>query len=206
MFYVLFFSIIPYLLGSIPSAVWIGKSMFGVDVRMYGSKNAGATNTFRILGKKAGIFVLIIDISKGFVAAFLPIMIISQEKSDFSIKFQLLAGFFVFLGHLFPIFAQFIGGKGVATLLGIILALHPKAAGFCILIFLIIFMISHYVSLAAIIASTSFPIIIIFIFKEKSIYLILFSILVSILIVLTHKKNIVRILNNNENKMNLFKK
>jgi acyl phosphate:glycerol-3-phosphate acyltransferase len=206
MVYFVVFTLIAYLLGSIPSAVWIGKSMFNVDVREHGSKNAGATNTFRILGKKAGIFVLIIDVSKGFIAVFLPVLFANHFENETLIQFQLLTGFFVFLGHLFPIFAQFNGGKGVATSLGIIIAIHPAAAGFCLLFFLLTFIISKYVSLGAIVAAIVFPLFIIFVFQEKSLYLIIFSIVIAVIVVLTHKKNIIRLINKEENKMNLFKK
>lgn len=201
---IVIFVFIAYLLGSIPSAVWIGKRFYQIDVREHGSKNAGATNTFRILGKKAGIVVLILDVLKGFVACFLPKLFIPD--SEYLIQIQLLLGVFVFLGHLFPIFAQFRGGKGVATSLGIIIGIHPPAAGICFAIFLIVFIVSNYVSLGAIVASFCFPFLVVFVFQEKSIYLILFSIVIGITVIATHKKNISRLLKGEENKMNLFKR
>lgn len=199
------FSALAYLFGSIPSAVWIGKTLHGIDVREHGSKNAGATNTFRILGRKAGITVLLIDVLKGFAAVILP-RFLSYASGDVLIQVQLLAGFFVFLGHLLPLFAGFRGGKGVATSLGIIIGIHPTAAGLCFLVFLAIFLATHYVSLGAIVASFSFPFIVTVILKEKSLYLIVFSIVIGIIVIATHKKNIQRLFHGQENKMNLFKK
>ena len=204
--YCLIFATIAYLLGSIPSAVWIGKSFYKIDVREHGSKNAGATNTFRILGKKAGIIVLLMDVLKGVIAVLIPKLILKELSQELEIQIQLISGIFVFLGHLFPIFAQFRGGKGVATSLGIIVGIHPPAAGICFLIFLIVFISSKYVSLGAIVASFFFPLVVFFIFEETSIYLIVFSNVIGITVILTHKKNILRIIHGEENKMNLFKR
>lgn len=197
-------SIVAYLLGSIPSAVWIGKSLHGVDVREHGSKNAGATNTFRVLGKKAGIIVLLMDVIKGVLAVIFPFLLSNGQEQR--IILQLIAGFFVFLGHLLPIFAQFKGGKGVATSLGIIIGIHPMAALFCLLIFLIVFISSKYVSLGAIVASFFFPFIVSLVLKEESIYLIVFSIVIGATVIFAHRKNISRLIQGNENKMNLFKR
>ena len=164
------FSLLAYFLGSIPSAVWIGRTYYGVDVRNEGSKNAGATNTFRVLGKKAGIIVLLMDIAKGVLAVTLPIII--NDLGDFLwddnevIHFQLVAAISAILGHVFPLFAGFKGGKGVATSLGVIVAIHPMTAVICFILFFIVFLIFNYVSLGAICASIAFPIVIHFVFKE----------------------------------------
>lgn len=201
------FAIIAYLLGSIPTAVWLGKMKYGIDVREHGSKNAGATNTFRTLGKKAGIVVLIIDIVKGFIASFLPYLFkVGPWQSDELITVQIVAAICAVVGHVYPIFAGFRGGKGVATSLGVIIGIHPPAAGICILVFLIIFIGSQYVSLGAIVASITFPTSIYFIFKSDSIYLISFSIILASLVIYKHRQNIQRLIAGNENKMNLFKK
>ncbi|MCE3294381.1 MAG: Glycerol-3-phosphate acyltransferase [Crocinitomicaceae bacterium] len=199
------FSLSAYLLGSIPSAVWVGKALHGIDVREHGSKNAGATNTFRVLGKKAGIIVLLMDVLKGVAAVFLP-RFLSEGNEEHIIQLELLAGVFVFLGHLFPLFAGFRGGKGVATSLGIIIGIHPPAAGVCFLVFLIVFISTHYVSLGAIAASFCFPFVVILVFQEHSPYLVVFSIVIGITVIATHKKNIQRLVQGQENKMNLFKK
>ena len=199
--------IIAYFLGSIPTAVWIGKSKFGIDIREQGSKNAGATNTFRVLGKRAGIIVLSIDIVKGLVAVLIPFISgYSDWRSDALINIQLTCGIIAVAGHIFPLFAKFKGGKGVATSLGIILGIHPQAASICILIFLAFFIISNFVSLAAIAASLSFPILVHLLFDNNNTYLSIFSVLLSFAVIIAHRKNIKRLMKGEENKMNLFKK
>jgi glycerol-3-phosphate acyltransferase PlsY len=198
------FGAIAYLLGSIPTAVWLGKMKYGVDVREHGSKNAGATNTFRVLGKKPGIVVLIIDILKGFVAVTLPTMIFIEGQADI-VNVQLICAIVVVLGHVFPVFASFNGGKGVATSLGVVIGLHAPAAGICVGIFLIVFISSNYVSLGAICASVSFPLLVILVFKVGSFWLGLYSVVLALAVVLAHRKNIKRLINREENKMNLFK-
>jgi glycerol-3-phosphate acyltransferase PlsY len=200
----LLFGILAYLLGSIPTSVWIGKCYYNTDIREHGSKNAGATNTFRVLGKSAGIVVLLIDIFKGVLAVFLPIYFSTLQNDSF-ILIQLFVGILVILGHVFPIFAQFKGGKGVATSLGIVIGIYPLAAFCSFIIFSIIFLIFKYVSLGAIVSSFLFPIIVIFILKSDSIYLNGFSVLLGITVIITHRKNIRRLLNGSENKMNIFK-
>lgn len=202
------FGFIAYLLGSIPTAVWIGRSWYGIDVREHGSKNAGATNTFRVLGKKPGIVVLLIDVLKGAIAAALPAMIGSEMRAmeDHLINVQLIAALCAVAGHVFPVFAQFKGGKGVATSLGVIIGLQPIVAVMCLGIFLIVFILSKYVSLGAITASVAFPLILIFVIGTNSIWLMIFSVVLSALVIFAHKKNIGRLLKGEENKMNLFKK
>jgi glycerol-3-phosphate acyltransferase PlsY len=209
----LLFGTIAYLLGSIPTAVWIGKAWHGVDVREHGSKNAGATNTFRVLGKKPGITVLIIDIIKGFLAVSMPIFFYvagyfstSIISNDEIIYMQIIGAFAAVIGHVFPLFANFKGGKGVATSLGVIIGIHPPAALLCVLLFLIIFIIFHYVSLGAICASVAFPLTIIFIFEVNNIGLIIFSITLGSVVILAHRKNIGRLIKGEESKMMLFKK
>lgn len=203
----LIFGGIAYLLGSIPTAVWIGRMWYGVDVREHGSKNAGATNTFRVLGKKPGKIVLAIDVLKGFVAAFLPYVCgVGPWVSDELINVQLVASLCAVLGHVFPIFAGFKGGKGVATSLGVIIGTHPPAAGVCIAIFICVFIISNYVSLGAIIASIAFPLSLIFIFQCQSYWLNAFGIVLGATVIFAHRKNIKRLIEGTESKMNLFKK
>ena len=208
----LLFGTIAYLLGSIPSAVWIGKSWYGIDVREHGSKNAGATNTFRILGKRAGITVLLIDIIKGFLAVLFPGILLQTDffgdnsvSEDMLILLKIVVANLAVLGHVFPVFARFNGGKGVATSLGVIIGIHPPAAGICVLIFLIVFIIFNFVSLGAILASISFPLILIFGFNVSNNWLIAFSIILSSAVIIAHKKNIIRLLKGEESKMKLFK-
>ena len=201
------FGLVAYLLGSIPTSVWVGKAKFNVDVREHGSKNAGATNTFRVLGKKAGIFVLTVDILKGALAVSLPFLLgIAEWKSDHLIHLQLVTGVLAVLGHIFPLFAGFNGGKGVATSLGVIIGIHPPAALVCIGVFLIFFILSSFVSLGAILGAASFPLSIQYLFNNQNFSLMVFSILLASAVVLAHHKNIKRIIQGNENKMNLFKK
>lgn len=196
-------------MGSIPSAVWVGQSFFGIDVRDFGSGNAGATNTFRVLGKKAGIYVLILDIIKGFTAASLVYLVpqISPVfNKTFFINLQLLFGLLAVVGHLYPIFAQFKGGKGIATLFGMILAIHYLSALACVLIFVVLLLSTRFVSLSSISAAIIFPISLIWIFKRHEPLFISFGICAAVLVVLTHRKNIDRLLNGNESKARLLPK
>ena len=201
------FGIAAYLLGSIPTAVWVGKAKYNLDVREHGSKNAGATNTFRVLGKKAGVVVLSVDVLKGTFAVLLPFLVNTYAwTDDHLIHLKIVSGVLVVLGHIFPVFAGFNGGKGVATSLGVILGIHPQAALICIAIFLIVFIASNYVSLGAIITSISFPLLVEFVFDNKNTYLLIFSIILSSAVVILHHNNIKRLIKGNENKMSLFKK
>jgi glycerol-3-phosphate acyltransferase PlsY len=195
-----------YLLGSIPSAVWIGKFFYKIDVREYGSGNAGATNTFRVLGKRAGVPVLLIDTLKGFLAVNLAYFSKYTPGGNQFINLELVLGMASLVGHIFPLFASFRGGKGIATLLGIILAVHLYAALIAMGVFLVVLLISSYVSLGSMIAAVMFPVIVIGIFREKVPSLIIFSILIAILVLLTHQKNIERLLRKEESKAKLIKK
>jgi glycerol-3-phosphate acyltransferase PlsY len=195
-----------YLLGSIPSAVWIGKFFYNIDVREYGSGNAGATNTIRVLGKKAGIPVLIIDALKGYGAVALAYLSPYIFGTNQFINLQLVLGIASLVGHIFPVFASFRGGKGIATLLGITIAVNPIAALMAMVIFIIMLLAFSYVSLGSITAAIAFPIIIILILKVQTPSLIVFSILVAIMVVITHQKNIERLLKKEEPKASLLKK
>lgn len=200
--------IVGYLLGSIPTAVWIGKYFYQIDVRVHGSKNAGATNTFRVLGKKPGIIVLIIDVVKGIIASMFPIVFdnLFEISYAFLISLRLLSSIFSMIGHILPIFAQFRGGKGVATSLGVLIGLQPFAALLCFLAFLLIFIISKYVSLGAIISAIIYPFIVYLVDPRVLFYEMIFTVILSSAVVFTHRKNISRLLKGEENKMNLFKR
>ena len=200
------FSITAYILGSIPTAVWVGKRFYGMDVREHGSKNAGATNTFRVLGKNPGKIVLAIDILKGLIAVLLPLTVAYTHDENTIINYKLFAAISVILGHVFPLFAGFRGGKGVATSLGVIFAIHPPAAGICLAIFLVVFLTFNYVSLGAIVTAISFPLVIHFVFNVSSLPLTIFSIVIGTAVVITHKKNILRLIQGSENKMYIFSK
>lgn len=195
-----------YLLGSIPTAVWIGKAFYGIDVREFGSGNAGATNTFRVLGKRAGIPVLLIDILKGSLAVSLSYFSGFETGSADFTTLQLGLGLASLIGHIFPVFAGFRGGKGVATILGVVLFVAPVSCSMSLGVFLIVLMTSRYVSLSSISAGICFPFFLNFVMKNHDQTLMIFSILVALLLVITHKKNIVRLWNRQESKVNLFSK
>ena len=208
--YFILFGLIAYHLGSTPTAVWVGKAWYNIDVREHGSNNAGATNTFRVLGKKPGIIVLAVDIVKGFIAVSLVkwfnYFMALDHAFDEVVQVQVVCAVAAILGHIFPVFAGFKGGKGVATSLGVIVGLEPLSALICIVLFLIVFIISNYVSLGAIIVSFAFPIVVWWVTDYSSDLLFIFSIILSLAVIAAHRKNIKRLIKGEENKMNLFKK
>lgn len=204
-------TIIAYLLGSIPSAVWIGKKYYGIDIREHGSKNAGTTNMLRVLGKRAAIPVFIIDFFKGFGAVSLMfIMRFDPEVNQaWEINLRIIATIAVVLGHIFPIFANFKGGKGVATLVGAMTGIYPPIMLLVFGVWLFVFMMWHYVSLASIVAGCCFPIFV-FIFSTMtynpaapfvSVPFIVFSWIIAILLIITHRKNIDRLRSGTESKI-----
>ncbi len=202
-----------YLTGALPFAVWIGKAVYNIDVREYGSGNSGATNTFRVLGKVAGIPVLFLDIFKGWLAVFYVKLIpdFSLLSSEVLFENQLAFGIAAVIGHLFPIYTGFRGGKGIATMLGILIGLHPQAALFSFCVFVIVFLISRYVSLSSMIGSFSFPLFVMLIyplFQASSVNtsLNLFAIFVPMLSLITHQKNIERLIRGEETKVKFGKK
>jgi len=203
---VLPFIILAYLLGSIPTAVWIGKYFYNIDVRTQGSKSAGATNTIRVLGLKAGIPVLIIDALKGTIAVmlgYLPSYTFNEENKAF---FLVVLAIAAVLGHVFPVFAKFKGGKGVATLLGIAIALFPYEVVILLGVFILVFLAFRYVSLASMTAAVLFPFLSIFVFQNTAWAYIVFSIIVAVFVPLTHIKNIKRLIKGEESKMSFKKK
>jgi acyl phosphate:glycerol-3-phosphate acyltransferase len=199
-----------YLIGAIPTAVWVGQAYYGIDVRQHGSGNAGATNTFRVLGKKPGTLVMLVDIFKGWtatsLAGFLVIMDVIPEQQ--LLVFKLLMGSLAVVGHIFPVYAGFKGGKGVATLLGMVLAIQTEAALVCLGIFVVVLLLSKYVSLGSMLAAVAFPILLFLPYfnPEKHTLLIVFGFLIAVMVVLTHRKNINRLLHGVESKANLFPK
>ncbi len=200
--------LIAYLLGSFPAAVWIGKAFYNVDVREHGSGNSGATNTFRVLGKKAGIPVLLIDVFKGWVAVMMAGLVTEApvHSQDFT-NIQLALGVAAVVGHIFPVFAGFRGGKGIATLFGVILAVHPWSCLMAAGVFLVVFLASGYVSLGSISAGISYPVIVILAFGSEIVPShVIFSIMVAILILITHQKNIERLLRRQESKVKLVRR
>ena len=193
--------LVAYLLGSIPSSVWIGKIFYGIDVREHGSGNAGTTNTIRILGYKAGIPVFIIDALKGWFAVFLTKIVFGYFPSiEMPEYMSLIAAVAVVLGHIFPVFAGFRGGKGVATLLGVGFGLIPIPALVALGIFMVVLLCFGYVSLASITAAVTLPFITYFFVMPGKLLLLLLTIAVAVFIPITHRQNIKRLLNGTENK------
>ncbi len=198
--------IIAYLIGSIPTALIISTKFFGVDIRDYGSGNMGATNTFRVLGAKFGTVVMIFDILKGMLAVglfyFLPFYIHNEwDRTNLMVGLGLAA----VMGHIFPIFAQYKGGKGVATLFGMILAVQPVIALSCVGVFLLVLFLTRYVSLSSIIAGIALPVCVLWIWNDDVVVYRIFAVLVACLIILTHQKNIIKILRGNESRIPILK-
>ncbi|MES2431844.1 MAG: glycerol-3-phosphate 1-O-acyltransferase PlsY [Bacteroidota bacterium] len=201
-----FLIVLAYFIGSIPTALIISRRFFGVDIRDYGSGNMGATNTFRVLGSKYGTIVMVFDILKGMLAVALynclPYYIHNDwDKTNLMIGLGLAA----VLGHIFPIFAQFKGGKGVATLFGMILTVQPVIAVSCVGVFLIVLYLTRYVSLSSILAGLSLPICVLWIWNDHVTIYRIFAILVAVLIILTHQKNIIKILRGSESRVPILK-
>lgn len=196
------------MLGSIPSAVWIGKRFHNIDVREHGSGNAGTTNTIRVLGWKTGIPVLLIDLAKGWLAAMLPVFLhLAQPESSLLTNLQIICGVTAIVGHIFPLFAGFRGGKGVATVFGVLLALQFPLTLSCFGVFLTVLVITGIVSVSSMSAGLAFPILLFTVFDSPSVIFKVFSVLVAIALIITHRKNIERLLKGEEKKLiRLWKK
>jgi acyl phosphate:glycerol-3-phosphate acyltransferase len=200
-------ALLAYLLGSVPSAVWIGKRFHNIDVREHGSGNAGTTNTIRVLGWTTGIPVLLIDIAKGWLASMLPVFFhLASRGSAFLTNLQLIAGIIAIVGHIFPVFAGFRGGKGVATIFGVFLALQPLLTICVIGVFLAVFFITGIVSVSSMIAGVSFPVLLFVFFDSPSVLFKIFAIIAGAAILVTHRKNIRRIWLGEEKKILKFGK
>ena len=193
--------LLAYLIGSLPSAVWAGKLFHGIDVREHGSGNAGATNTIRVLGWSTGIPVLLLDMAKGWFAASLPLYLhIAPQGSEQMTIAQIICGTAAILGHVFPAFAGFRGGKGVATTFGVLLALYPLLTVSCTGVFLAVLLLSGYVSLASMTAGVAFPVLLMTAFHTPSLTFRIFAIVIALALIITHKKNISRLLKGEEKK------
>lgn len=210
--YIILAAITAYLLGSIPTAVWFGKRFYKIDIREHGSGNAGATNTFRVLGVKAGSVVLAIDILKGWSATSLAELLVLLEIVSYDefiiykmVMYKLIFGTIAILGHIFPIYANFKGGKGVATLLGMMLAVHSVITLICVGVFVLVLLLSRYVSLGSLLATLAFPLLLLLVprFKPDDPTLIVFGFLMFAVVALTHQKNIVKLIQGEENRANI---
>ena len=205
-------AIISYLIGSIMFSVIFTKKIAGFDVRTKGSGNAGSTNVLRVAGKKVAIITLICDILKGVVAVLIGYIVgkLTKASVETSQMLILTAGVMVVLGHTFPIFFKFKGGKGVATSLGVLLMINWKIGLICLVFALLIMAVSRMVSLGSISAAILFPVLCIFInenylIKANHFGYILFGIILCLLVVFNHRSNLKRIINGKENKLS-FKK
>ena len=210
--------LISYLIGSIPSSIWVGKIARGVDVRNYGSGNAGATNTFRILGWRCGVSVLLIDMFKGFVCAFWisqlayhigsgPVVVIPHWEIDSFLRIS--CGVIAILGHMFPILANFDGGKGMATAFGMLWAIEPISIAIVAGVFIIVMISTRYVSLASLVAAFTYPLILLLLrygfHMDIDGSILIFGAVAGIGIIIKHLGNIRRLMKGTENKVGSFK-
>jgi len=205
MFQVTIAVIISYLLGSIPFAILITRIVKRVDVRDYGSKNAGATNVYRVAGLPTALTVALFDLAKGFAAVFWIATLFSSSGPPSPLQLQIICALAAIGGHMFTLFAGFKGGKGVLTAAGAFLALMPMEAGLAFGLFLIILILTRFVSLGSIGAALFLSL---FIFFEKfilsktiAVELLILSSIISLTVVIAHKSNISRLLSGTENKI-----
>ncbi|MBX9783761.1 MAG: glycerol-3-phosphate 1-O-acyltransferase PlsY [Chitinophagaceae bacterium] len=196
-----------YLLGSIPTALWVSKLFFGIDIREHGSKNMGASNTFRVLGAGWGIFVLIVDMAKAMAAVQLAKYVHADDwLGSEKIFWQVMMGLAAVAGHIFPLFAGFRGGKGVACLFGMVLAIQPWTAVISVIAFLAVVIITRYISLGSLIAVIVFAGCVLFAVKEENLYFKGFAIVSAVLVFVLHASNIRRLIKGTENKISFKKK
>lgn len=201
--------VLAYVLGSVPTSVWFGRTFHGMDVREYGSGNPGATNTFRVLGTKAGIIVMLGDIIKGLLATSIAMLLMRAQfiTEPNLVTFKLIFGVVAVLGHIFSVFLNFKGGKGVATLLGMMIAIHYEVALMCVVVFIVTLLVTKYVSLSSIIGALAFPSMLVFVprFKTSETLLIVFGFFLFVVMLWTHNKNIKRLIQGDENKTYLIR-
>jgi glycerol-3-phosphate acyltransferase PlsY len=199
--------LLAYLTGAIPTSVWVGKLFFGIDVREHGSGNAGATNTIRLLGYKAGVPVLLVDVFKGWLAVQLVHLFpAGQFSPDTLIYIEIGLAVAAVIGHIFPVYAGFRGGKGVGTIAGAGIALYPVALLVVLGVFIITLALTRYVSLSSILGSLVFPIAVVFVTGQHHPGLVALSVLVAVFIPLTHLKNIKRLIKGEENRFDFRRK
>lgn len=208
--------ILSYLVGSIPGSVWVGKLIHGVDVRAYGSGNAGATNVFRVLGWKAGLLAGLVDLGKGLLAAGVVASIRPDalpsgvEVWQMETVVRLLAGVAAIVGHMYPVWAGFRGGKGVNTAGGVLFALTPITMWITLGVFVLVLLTSRYVSLASLSAVVAFPSAVairryIFGIEALDPSLLIFSIVMALGIIIAHRSNIRRLLTGTESRIGSFR-
>lgn len=202
-------AILAYLLGSISFSVIFGKKFAGIDVREQGSKNAGATNTLRTAGKKAAILTLICDILKGIVAVLIGFVVGLWFENIDKVLLVQIAGICVVIGHVFPIFFKFKGGKGVATSLGVLLIINWQIGLICLVFALVIMALTRIVSIGSIMAAVLFPVLTIFIHENYLVAdgnYIVFGVILAAIVIILHRSNIQRMFEGKENKLSFKKK
>jgi len=198
--------VLAYLIGSIPTSVWVSEYFFDIDIRDYGSGNPGATNTYRVLGPKWGTIVMIVDMVKGIAAVKLALLLpYYADNATALLNLQIGLGLGAVIGHVFPIWADFRGGKGVATLFGLVLGISPWTALCCVGVFILVLYLTRFVSLSSILASIAFPVFILLIFNVDNDTYRIFAIAVALMVLLTHQKNIGRLLRGSESKVPILK-
>ncbi|MET0634977.1 MAG: glycerol-3-phosphate 1-O-acyltransferase PlsY [Chitinophagaceae bacterium] len=198
--------VLAYLIGSVPTSVWVSRYFFNIDIREYGSGNAGATNTFRVLGPKWGTVVMLTDMLKGMLAVKLSLLFPDYMSNEIQFtNLQIGLGLAAVVGHIFPIWADFRGGKGVATLFGLVVGISPWSALGCSGVFLLVLFLTRFVSLSSILASVTFPIFILIVFNMDNHIYRVFAIAVALMVILTHQKNIGRLLRGSESKVPILK-
>jgi glycerol-3-phosphate acyltransferase PlsY len=210
--------LLSYLVGSIPSSIWVGKIVKGVDIRNHGSGNAGATNTFRLLGWQPGVAVLAIDFFKGFASSYwisqLAYHIGSGPVSMFEFWsldpfLSITCGIAAVVGHMFPLYANFDGGKGMATAAGMLCGIEPVSVAIAAGFFLIVLLTSRFVSLASLVAAFVYPLVLVVLRYgygwDIDGSILIFAGIIGLAIIIKHKGNIIRLINGTENKISSFK-
>ncbi|HKK25164.1 MAG TPA: glycerol-3-phosphate 1-O-acyltransferase PlsY [Gracilimonas sp.] len=207
---------ISYVLGSIPSSLWVGQIFHKIDIRNFGSGNLGTTNAFRNLGWKSGVSVLVLDFMKGFAASYWVALLafeigngpIAPPGWEADAFLKITCGLFAVTGHMFPIFANFKGGKGAATACGMLYGIEPISIGISSVIFIVIVLTTRYVSLASMVSSFIYPITLLVMRFGMGINvdgsIIIFAIIIAAGIIYKHKSNMRRLLDGNENRVNIY--
>lgn len=206
-----------YLVGSIPSSIWVGKLVKGVDIREHGSGNAGATNTFRLLGWPSGVAVLTIDFFKGFASSFWISQLAYNISTGPVVLFDfwslgsflsITCGIAAVIGHMFPLYANFEGGKGMATAAGMLCGIEPISVAIAAVVFIAVMIQSRYVSLASLVAAFVYPLVLVILrygFKwDIDGSILIFGALAGIGIIIKHRGNIKRLMEGTENKVSSF--
>lgn len=208
--------VLSYLVGSIPGSLWVGRALYGVDVRQHGSGNMGATNTFRVLGWKAGVLATMVDVGKGLLAAGVIATIrVSPDLIELpfwnpAVLYQMIAGIAAVAGHMYPIWAGFRGGKGMNTSAGVLFAITPWSMWITLLVFVVVVLTTRYVSLGSLAGALTFPTTVavrkyVFGIDRLDASIFVMSLLIAAGLIYAHRSNIARLLSGTENRIRTFK-